>query len=188
MAVLLYFNYLVHIVSALPSPQAGPGDGSRPTTSDWAEALAAGLAAVQKYGRADRGCRTMLDALLPARDALLEAVANGGRGAMGRVGAMCVSVPAKCRTIAKLPGTYAPGKQFTPRLPLNDFCAGADGSTAAEAAAAAAEEGAAATRGMAAAAGRASYVPAEVLAATADPGAMAAAVWLRAVAGAVRAG
>ncbi|KAG2424502.1 hypothetical protein HYH02_015172 [Chlamydomonas schloesseri] len=107
---------------------------------DWAEALSAGLAAVQKYGRADVGCRTMLDALLPARDAALAAVERGESGV-----------------------------------------------AAAEAAAAAAEAGAESTRGMAAAAGRASYVPAEVLASVPDPGAVAAARWLRAVATALKA-
>ncbi|KAG2427354.1 hypothetical protein HXX76_012548 [Chlamydomonas incerta] len=106
---------------------------------DWAEALSAGLAAVQKYGRADTGCRTMLDALLPARDAALAAAERGEGGA-----------------------------------------------AAAEAAAAAAEAGAESTRGMAAAAGRASYVPAEVLATVPDPGAVAAARWLRAVATALK--
>ncbi|PNH12074.1 Bifunctional ATP-dependent dihydroxyacetone kinase/FAD-AMP lyase (cyclizing) [Tetrabaena socialis] len=117
--------------------QAAPVYETSP--KDWADALAAGLAAVQKYGRADLGCRTMLDALLPARDALVASLAEG-----------------------------------------------ADACTAAAAAASAAEAGAAATLGMAATAGRASYVPAEVLRSVADPGAQAAAMWLRAVATAVR--
>ncbi|KAG2493199.1 hypothetical protein HYH03_008619 [Edaphochlamys debaryana] len=108
---------------------------------EWTDALSAGLAAVQKYGRADRGCRTMLDALLPARDALLAAVEEGKSAA-----------------------------------------------EAAEAAAAAAEAGADSTRWMAATAGRASYVPAEVLARCADPGALAAAKWVRAAAEAVKSG
>ncbi|EFJ46445.1 hypothetical protein VOLCADRAFT_62675 [Volvox carteri f. nagariensis] len=106
---------------------------------DWLGALSAGLAAVQKYGRADVGCRTMLDALLPARDALATSLESG-----------------------------------------------ADAAAAAAAAASAAAAGAEATRGMAATAGRASYVPAEVLAEVADPGARAVAVWLGAVAESLR--
>ena len=51
-----------------------------------------------------------------------------------------------------------------------------------DAAASAAEEGADATRNMPALAGRSSYVPAEVLRETPDPGAKAAAAWLRAAA------
>eukprot|EP00967_Tisochrysis_lutea_P156147 scaffold314050_cov19-Tisochrysis_lutea.AAC.1 len=50
-------------------------------------------------------------------------------------------------------------------------CAGeTNGAAAADAAAAAAERGAEATKGMKAAAGRSSYVPAEVLASVPDPG------------------
>ena len=59
---------------------------------------------------------------------------------------------------------------------------GAAMGVALAAAATAAEEGAEATKGMVAAAGRASYVPPEQLANVPDPGAMAAAIWLRAAA------
>lgn len=51
-----------------------------------------------------------------------------------------------------------------------------------EAAAAAAREGAETTRGMSGGAGRASYVPDELLADVPDPGAEAVALWLGAVA------
>jgi dihydroxyacetone kinase len=63
-----------------------------------------------------------------------------------------------------------------------------DGAAALDAAAAAAELGADATVDMPALAGRSSYVPAAVLRATPDPGAKAAAAWLRAAARSVRAG
>jgi dihydroxyacetone kinase-like protein len=38
----------------------------------WREGLAAGVAAIQRVGEARRGDRTMLDALIPARDALMD--------------------------------------------------------------------------------------------------------------------
>ena len=60
--------------------------------------------------------------------------------------------------------------------------AGKPGGEVINAAANAAEAGADATRDMPALAGRSSYVPADVLRATPDPGAKAAAAWLRAAA------
>jgi dihydroxyacetone kinase len=61
-----------------------------------------------------------------------------------------------------------------------------NGAVAADAAATAAEKGAEATKTMKAAAGRSSYVPAEVLASVPDPGAVAVSVWLRAIADALK--
>ena len=55
--------------------KAGGGGGG---VMDWALALAAGAEAVQKYGGAAPGCRTMLDALLPAAAACLLAAEQGG--------------------------------------------------------------------------------------------------------------
>jgi dihydroxyacetone kinase len=107
-----------------------------------AAALRAGVDAVARCGGADRGMRTMLDALLPAADAASLALAADAD----------------------------------------------DGAAALDAAAAAAELGADATVNMPALAGRSSYVPAAVLRATPDPGAKAAAAWLRAAARSVRAG
>lgn len=101
----------------------------------WSAAFSAGVDAVQQYGGARAGCRTMLDALLPAKEALVAAV-----------------------------------------------LAGKSGAEAVQAMAAAAAAGAEGTKGMAALAGRSSYVPESVLASVPDPGAMAAAVWLGAVA------
>lgn len=45
--------------------------------ASWAAAFAAGVAAVQKYGGAGPGYRTMLDALLPAQHALQDALQQG---------------------------------------------------------------------------------------------------------------
>lgn len=55
----------------------------------WASALAAGVAAVQRRGKAEPGDKTMVDALAPARDALRGA-ADGGS-----------SLPAALRTSAE---------------------------------------------------------------------------------------
>jgi phosphoenolpyruvate---glycerone phosphotransferase subunit DhaL len=44
---------------------------------DWADALAAGVAGVQKRGKAERGDKTMLDALMPAVDKLQDALSGG---------------------------------------------------------------------------------------------------------------
>jgi triose/dihydroxyacetone kinase / FAD-AMP lyase (cyclizing) len=46
----------------------------------WAEAFRAGCAGISELGGAGPGDRTMLDALLPASDALLHALANGKSG------------------------------------------------------------------------------------------------------------
>lgn len=118
---------------------AGAVQTAQPGVEEWAAAMAAGVAAVEKYGGAAAGCRTMLDALLPASAALTTAARTGQSGA-----------------------------------------------AAAAAAAAAAQAGAEDTKGMSALAGRASYVPAETLAGIPDPGAVAVAVWLRALANALQ--
>jgi dihydroxyacetone kinase-like protein len=44
---------------------------------DWATALEAGVAGVQDRGKAEPGDKTMVDALIPARDTLKEALAGG---------------------------------------------------------------------------------------------------------------
>ena len=53
------------------------GDGEVPDLAALAEALAAGQAGVQKYGEAEVGDRTMVDALAPAVTALREAAGSG---------------------------------------------------------------------------------------------------------------
>jgi phosphoenolpyruvate---glycerone phosphotransferase subunit DhaL len=44
---------------------------------DWADALATGVAGVQRRGKAELGDKTMIDALLPAVDAVRSALADG---------------------------------------------------------------------------------------------------------------
>lgn len=53
------------------------GDGEVPDLAALAEALAAGQAVIQKYGEAEVGDRTMVDALAPAVTALREAAGSG---------------------------------------------------------------------------------------------------------------
>ncbi|HEY6058825.1 MAG TPA: dihydroxyacetone kinase subunit DhaL [Candidatus Limnocylindrales bacterium] len=47
------------------------------TIEEFADALDAGIAGIQRLGKAEPGDKTMLDALLPARDALREALTQG---------------------------------------------------------------------------------------------------------------
>ncbi len=47
------------------------------TGDDWADALDAAIAGVQKLGKAEAGEKTMLDALIPGRDALRAALREG---------------------------------------------------------------------------------------------------------------
>ena len=53
------------------------GDGEVPDLAALAEALAAGQAVIQKYGEAEVGDRTMVDAIAPAVAALREAAGSG---------------------------------------------------------------------------------------------------------------
>ena len=53
------------------------GDGEVPDLAALAEALEAGQAVIQKYGEAEVGDRTMVDALAPAVTALREAAGSG---------------------------------------------------------------------------------------------------------------
>jgi phosphoenolpyruvate---glycerone phosphotransferase subunit DhaL len=56
---------------------AAAGGRAEISPSEWAEGLAAGIEAVQSRGKAEPGDKTMIDALLPARDALRAALADG---------------------------------------------------------------------------------------------------------------
>jgi dihydroxyacetone kinase-like protein len=47
------------------------------SAQDWQAALEAGLAGVQMRGKAEPGDKTMVDALIPARDAFAAAIADG---------------------------------------------------------------------------------------------------------------
>jgi phosphoenolpyruvate---glycerone phosphotransferase subunit DhaL len=59
--------------------QMGSSAAGKPELSDedWAAALAAGVAGVQRRGKAELGDKTMLDALIPAVEALRSALAGG---------------------------------------------------------------------------------------------------------------
>jgi dihydroxyacetone kinase-like protein len=52
-------------------------DKTELSPDDWATALEAGVAGVQDRGKAEPGDKTMIDALIPAREALKEALGGG---------------------------------------------------------------------------------------------------------------
>lgn len=64
--------YNLGIGAAAAALPAGPANHQA-----WASAMSVGLQAVMQYGNAKAGSRTMLDALLPACDALAKAAAEG---------------------------------------------------------------------------------------------------------------
>jgi phosphoenolpyruvate---glycerone phosphotransferase subunit DhaL len=47
------------------------------TLTEWLAGLDAGIAGIQRLGKAEPGDKTMLDALMPARDSLMKALADG---------------------------------------------------------------------------------------------------------------
>jgi dihydroxyacetone kinase-like protein len=59
--------------------QMGSSAAGKPELSDedWAAALAAGVAGVQRRGKAELGDKTMIDALVPAVEALASSLAGG---------------------------------------------------------------------------------------------------------------
>lgn len=59
--------------------QMGISTAGKPELSaeEWADALAAGVDGVQRRGKAERGDKTMLDALMPAIEALRTSVSGG---------------------------------------------------------------------------------------------------------------
>ncbi|KAL3151120.1 hypothetical protein ABBQ38_012986 [Trebouxia sp. C0009 RCD-2024] len=126
----LYQIFFVALAAALKETQ---------TADAWGIGAQAGLAAIQHYGGAKPGDRTMLDALAPAIETFRAKSRSGG-----------------------------------------------DAVTALQAAASAAASGAERTKTMRAGAGRSSYVPEAALHNTADPGASAVAIWLQAVAVALK--
>lgn len=68
----LYGSFFIGMASALrEAPEA------RLSAADWASALDSAVASVQRRGKAEPGDKTMVDALLPARDALAAAAAAG---------------------------------------------------------------------------------------------------------------
>jgi len=75
----LYGTFLMDAGKAAP-------DGHL-TLSDWATMMRAGLEGVQKRGKAKTGEKTMVDALIPAVEALDESVSGGGSWAEALVSA-----------------------------------------------------------------------------------------------------
>jgi len=69
----LYAVFFLRTAARLKSIPAGEELDPR----GWADAVLAGCQGIIELGGAGRGDRTMLDALLPARDALTEALTNG---------------------------------------------------------------------------------------------------------------
>jgi phosphoenolpyruvate---glycerone phosphotransferase subunit DhaL len=66
----LYGTFFMRMAGPLAGkPEAGP--------EDWSDALRAGAEGVRARGKAERGDKTMLDALLPAADALEAALGEG---------------------------------------------------------------------------------------------------------------
>jgi dihydroxyacetone kinase-like protein len=68
----LYGSLFVALAGALRDREPDAIDAAA-----WADALDAGVAAVQRRGKAEPGDKTMVDALVPARDALREAIGDG---------------------------------------------------------------------------------------------------------------
>lgn len=66
----LYGSFFIGLAVALR-------DAPEIDAAAWAAALAQGVAGVQRRGKAEAGDKTMVDALLPARDALQEAADQG---------------------------------------------------------------------------------------------------------------
>jgi dihydroxyacetone kinase-like protein len=64
-----------------------------PTLAEFSQGLSAGVATVQRYGKAEAGHKTMIDALLPAADALADLVANDAEpsAALARTAAAAVA-------------------------------------------------------------------------------------------------
>lgn len=53
-------------------------DPQAPTLEDWYRTFEAGVEMVRTYGGAQEGCRTMLDAMIPAREAVKKGIAQSG--------------------------------------------------------------------------------------------------------------
>eukprot|EP00199_Chlamydomonas_sp_CCMP681_P000386 CAMPEP_0119101896 /NCGR_PEP_ID=MMETSP1180-20130426/807_1 /TAXON_ID=3052 ORGANISM="Chlamydomonas cf sp, Strain CCMP681" /NCGR_SAMPLE_ID=MMETSP1180 /ASSEMBLY_ACC=CAM_ASM_000741 /LENGTH=591 /DNA_ID=CAMNT_0007086077 /DNA_START=161 /DNA_END=1936 /DNA_ORIENTATION=+ len=134
----------------------------------------------------------LYDVALTAAAASLRESLPGGAGGAGPA-AWAGALRAGASAVSKYGGARAGSRTMLDALlpavaALEQAAAqGLNGVEAAEAAAAAAAAGAEATKEMAANAGRASYVPAEVLRSVPDPGAMAVAAWMAAVASSVKA-
>jgi triose/dihydroxyacetone kinase / FAD-AMP lyase (cyclizing) len=91
----LYAAFFLRAGSALRGSRADDANA-------WAEAFAAGCAAVAELGGASRGDRTMLDALLPAADAF-RATVTSGRTPVEAVRAAAAAAAAGARATATMP-------------------------------------------------------------------------------------
>ena len=58
---------------------AGTDESEQGSPAMWAAAFHSGVEAMQRYGGAQRGDRTMLDALIPASDALQNGLQSGAQ-------------------------------------------------------------------------------------------------------------
>lgn len=92
-------------------------------TPDWSAALGAGLAAVQTYGGAAPGDRTLVDALKPALDALQNGEGLAAAAAAARAGADATATMLRARAgrsayleARSLAGVKDPGAELVARL------------------------------------------------------------------------
>jgi len=76
---VLYDIFFNAAAAALKPHASGPE--AKHGLALWAGAFAAGVGAIKRYGGADVGYRTMLDAALPASEALNAALASGASAA-----------------------------------------------------------------------------------------------------------
>ena len=113
-AVCPQYKILLTGTGASLAEQRRQTDGAAPTLADLAAALSDGAAAVGKYGGAQLGSRTMLDAVVPAAKVgwggTCSAVVGAGMASSsGTMHARCVCVPA-CRVPAASPTPPVPGR------------------------------------------------------------------------------
>jgi len=148
------------------------------TVEGWGSGAAAGLAAIQRYGGAKPGDRTMLDALTPAVNSFQQELSDGECSHKG-----CTP----CDVVrTQLPFIKMKLILICYILTFYARCFAGSVASALSLAASAASKGAEMTKSMKAGAGRSSYVPEEALRNIADPGASAASYWLHAVAEAMQ--
>ena len=148
------------------------------TVEAWGLGAAAGVAAIQRYGGAKPGDRTMLDALTPAVNSFQQELSGGECSHKGCTPCDVVRTQLPFIKVKLLLICYI--------LTICARCFAGSVASALSLAASAASKGAEMTKSMKAGAGRSSYVPEEALRNTADPGASAVSCWLHAVAEAMQ--
>ena len=176
------------------------------TVEAWGSGAAAGLAAIQRYGGAKPGDRTMLDALTPAVNLFQQSLSDGRCSHKGCT--PCDVIKCTCLILSGInmenscpgPGQRSLLLGIRTQLPFVKMklilicyiltfyarCFTGSVASALSLAASAASKGAEMTKSMKAGAGRSSYVPEEALHNTADPGASAVSYWLHGVAEAMQ--